>query len=299
MTPCLKISIVGGCQSDGLREATLALLPGSHVQSWHVGVSPIDPPDVILDKIAGSDLVLSQIQPEQGYDVLTAEMLTTKGYQAHFVPTFIFPGFHPDLIYIADEEGLVNAVHCAFHSRIAVAAFLLGLTPQKTLPLYNAVVFNELGFFSTFPAARAAVEQGLSEAGFQSDGLVDGWLRDIGPFMYMANHPHIRVLATLCQQLYARLGLIAHTTPVPSVKTDHLGNSFTWPVYPALAKRLGVPGSNDFQRPAWLVKRWESRKISLAAYLRDLFTFYATLPRHRVESDAVMDVRTKLASLLG
>lgn len=300
MTSRFKIAIVGGCQSEGLREATLALIPGVQIQSWHVGVNPADVPEVILEKIAGSDVVVTQMQPEHGYASLTVDGLKAQGFNAHFLPTFTFPGFHPDLSYIFRPDGVLGAVHCDFHSRIAVAGFLLGLTPQQTLPLYNSVVFDELGYFDVFPAARVAVEQGLMEAGFAPEGLIDGWLKEIGPFMYMANHPHIRVLATLAHQLYVRLGLVDAGKSVPAVKKDHLGESFTWPVYTAMAKRFGVQGSNDFQRPAWLVQGlFESRKIPLGTYLKDLFAFYPTVPREQLETETMVEARDKLAGLLG
>ncbi|EGF93592.1 hypothetical protein ABI_20330 [Asticcacaulis biprosthecium C19] len=255
---------------------------------------------MILEKIAGSDVVVTQMQPEHGVEALTVAGLEAHGFKASFLPTVTFPGFHPDLSYIFRPEGVLSAVHCDFHSRIAVAGFLLGLTAQQTLPLYNAVVFDELDYFAVFPAARVALEQGLAEAGFQPEGLVDGWLKDVGPFMYMANHPHVRVLATLCHQLYVRLGIIDATTPVPVIKKDHLGESFTWPVYPAMAKRFGITGSNDFQRPAWLAKGlWDSRKIPLGTYLKDIFAFYATVPREHLETEAMIQARDRLAALLG
>ncbi|ESQ88912.1 hypothetical protein ABAC460_14115 [Asticcacaulis sp. AC460] len=299
MTSHLKIAIVGGCQSEGLREATLALIPDAEIKSWHVSVNPPDPPEVILAKIADADVVVTQMQPEHGYASLTVDGLKAQGFNAHFLPTFTFPGFHPDLSYIFTAGGVLSAVHCDFHSRIAVAGFLLGLTPQQTLPLYNSVVFDELGYFDVFPAARVAVEQGLVEAGFQPQGLIDAWLKEIGPFMYMANHPHVRVLATLAHQLYVRLGLVDAAKPVPSVKKDHLGESFTWPVYTAMAKRFGVQGSNDFQRPAWLVQAlWETRKIPLGTYLKDLFEFYATVPREQLETEIMLVTRERLRGLL-
>jgi hypothetical protein len=300
MTSRLRLAIVGGCQSEGLREATLALIPGVDIQSWHVGVNPADSAEVIVEKIAGCDVVVTQMQPEHGYPSLTVDGLREAGFNAHFLPTFTFPGFHPDLSYIFTPGGVLSAVHCDFHSRIAVAGFLLGLTPQKTLPLYNPVVFDELRYFDVFAPARVAVEQGLVEAGFQPEGLIDAWLKDIGPFMYMANHPHVRVLATLAHQLYVRLGLVDASRPVPAVKKDHLGESFTWPVYPAMARRFGVQGSNDFLRPAWLAQGlFESRRIPLGTYLKDVFEFYATVPREQLETEIMVTTRKRLEGLLG
>src|SRR6185312_16199838 len=207
-----------------------------------------------------------------------------------FVPTIVFSGFHPDMTYIFGPDRLISAVHSDFHSKIAVACFLLGFSPRRTLAMYNAVVFAELGYFDVFEAARVAMEQSLLESGFNISGIFDGWLRDIGPFMYMVNHPNIALLAALCRDVYLRLGLIKAKTPLREITKDHLGESFTWPVYPPLAKRLAVDGSWTFQRPAWLVAKGE-RDLPLGQYLEDLFVFYGTLDRGNLEVPPIIEVR--------
>lgn len=292
----LKIGIVGGCQAEGVREATLALLPKAEVTCWHVGVNPPDPPDVILTKLKSADIVLSQISAGTGLEKLQISELKAQFKNVHFLPTVVFPGFYPDLTYLHGPDGLLSGVHSDFHSRIAVSAFLLGLTPGRTLALYNAAVFARLGYFDVFPAACAAIRDQLQASGFNPDSL-DIWLREIGPFMYLANHPHIRVLTTLCHDLYVRLGMIPAATPVPHVAKDHLSESFTWPIYQALAKRLGIDGSVDFQRPAWLVPQGQ-RRLPMRQYLDDVFAFYPTVDRRRLETVEIAQTRDSLALLL-
>ncbi|MDI7776360.1 WcbI family polysaccharide biosynthesis putative acetyltransferase [Asticcacaulis sp. EMRT-3] len=293
----LKIAIIGGCQSAGLREATLSLVPRCEVTCWHAGVHP-DSPEQIFGKLRAFDLIISQISPGHGLEILEMDSLRREFKSVHFMPTAVFAGFHPDMTYIMDHEGLLSAVHSDFHSRIAVAAYLLGLSPEKTLKLYNPLVFAELGYFEDFPAARLVFEQNLQDGGLNTDGLFDSCIRDVGAFMYMANHPHIQVLTRMCRDLYIRLGLIGKKTALPAVRKDHLAESFTWPVYPALAQRAGVTGSMNFQRPAWMTPQGEAREFPMQTYLRDLHGFYTTVPRHRLESGTVTPVRDKLAELI-
>lgn len=293
----LKIAIVGGCQAEGLRESTQALLPKAEVASWHAGVHPPDAPDILLQKLKAYDLVLSQITPGHGLELLEMDNLRRELKNVHFMPTIAFPGFHPDMTYILTSQGPLSAVHSDFHSRIAVASYLLGLTPERTLTLYNAAVFSALGYFDVFPAARIAMEETLRESGFVIDGLIDGWLGEIGPFMFMSNHPHVRLLTTLCRDMYVKLGLLKPKAPVPFVAKDHLSESFTWPVYPALARRLGIQGSLNFQRPKWLVPPGE-RDLPLGQYLKDLFAYYAGVERKVLEVGSVIKVRDTLAALL-
>lgn len=294
----LRVAVVGGCQAEGLAEATRHLIPGAIVSAWHAGVHPPDAPELIVQKLKGYDLVLTQIVSGHGLAELEIENLSKVHSNAHFMPTFVFPGFHPDQSYAFDENGLISAVHSDFHSKIAVAGFLLGLSPERTLRLYNSLIFAELGYFEAFDAARLAIEAHMREAGFDVEGLITEWLGSIGSFMYMTNHPNVHILAHLCRQVYIRLGLIPKTTALPRIGKDHLGESFTWPVYPALAARVGAIGSFDFQRPAWLVPPGESRVLPMRQYLKDLFAFYTTLPQERLERAPFTDTAERIAPLL-
>jgi len=293
----LSIAIIGGCQAEGLKVSTQALLPRANVSAWHVGVNPPDAPDVILKKLKGFDWVFTQITSGPGLETLQFENLQRELNRVHFIPTVVFSGFHPDVTYIFAPDRLISAVHSDFHSKLAVAGFLLGLSPRRTSELYNAVVFAELGYFDVFEASRIAMEDMLRESGFDISGMVEGWLREIGSFMYMINHPNVALLAALCRDTYVRVGLLPAGSQVPKIAKDHLAESFTWPLYPSLAKRLGLKGSWNFQRPAWLVAQG-ARDLPLGQYLEDLFAFYGTLDREHLEVSDVLEVRDKIASLV-
>jgi hypothetical protein len=294
----LKIAVIGGCQAEGLAEATRHLIPNAVVTAWHAGVNPPDSPEAIIEKIRDFDVVLTQVGPGHGMPELEINRLAGWHPNAHFMPTFVFSGFHPDLSYAFDATGLISAVHSDFHSKIAVAGFLLGLSSERTLRLYNSLIFAELGYFDAFSAARNAVESHLREAGFEIEGMIDGWLALEEPFMYMTNHPAVHVLAALSRQLYSRLGLIPSAAPLPEIKKDHLGESFTWPVYPAIAARIGMRGSFDFKRPAWLTSPDESRLLPMKQYLIDLFDFYASVPRERLLVSPFLETVAKIEPLL-
>lgn len=293
----ISIGIVGGCQCLGLREATLSLVPHARVSSWHAGVNP-ETPNEILASLKECDLVISQITPGHNLEMLEMSALRSELKQVHFMPTVVFPGFHPDMAYIFDNEGLLPAVHSDFHSKIAVAAYLLGFAPSRAAQLYNALVFSELGYFEDFDAARIVFEQKIEEGGLSSAGLIEHFLHTIGPFMYMANHPHIQVLAHICRELYVKIGLIDASNPLPVVAKDHLAESFTWPIYPALAKRVGIEGSMNFQKPAWLATDGQAREFSMQTYLADVFAFYSTIDRKRLESEPILAVRDTILPLL-
>jgi hypothetical protein len=293
----LKIAIIGGCQAEGLKISTEALLPNATVFSWHVGVSPGDSPELILEKLRTFDWVLTQITPGPGLETLQFDLLKRELKQVFFVPTVVFSGFHPDMAYIFSQGGVISAVHSDFHSKIAVAGFLLGLDEKRTQALYNAVVFAELGYFDAFHASRVAMEQTFSEAGLDISEAFDEWLRDIGAFMYMVNHPNVALLTILARQMYVQMGLLSAQSRVPKIEKDHLGESFCWPIYPPLAKRFGVKGSWNFQRPAWLVAPGQ-RDLSIEQYLQDLFTYYRTLDPEVLATEDIIDARNKIGALM-
>lgn len=292
------IAIIGGCQVVGLAEASRRFLPDAEVSTWHVGVHPADTPEELLEKLKDFDLVISQVA-DGNNKPLMMDSLKVNHPNAHFLPTFVFPGFHPDLTYLVHNGGIVVAPHTDFHSRIAVAAFLMGYDVKKTQTLYNAMICSELGYFEAFGAARAAAEINLKRHGYDADGLIDHWVATLGGFMYMSNHPHIVILTTLLRQLYIRLGLIAADTTLPAGVPDNLGESFCWPVYPALAKRAGVDGSMTFKKGIWLVKRGESRDMTFADYMGQCFELYADTDRAKLETPPIKETRAKLEALFG
>ena len=63
--------------------------------------------------------------------------------------------------------------------------------------------------------------------------------------MHIVNHPKIEVLAQLAQLGAKQAGLSGALAP-PEGVPDRLARCQTWPVYPELARRLGVPGSLTF-----------------------------------------------------
>jgi hypothetical protein len=93
--------------------------------------------------------------------------------------------------------------------------------------------------------------------------------------MYTDNHPHIRVLGTLAQQVLVRAGLPATASDEPVA--DNLAASVNWPIHQPLARRLRINGSEVFLRPRHEVASEDERAITLADFVSQSYAAYASL----------------------
>ena len=126
-----------------------------------------------------------------------------------------------------------------------IAGFLTGRNASETLGLFNPLVFGRLGYFDAF-----ALEVEAACSRFQSYQLdiapcFRRW-RDLGCFMHTPNHPMPSVLGDLMRLALDRTGLPFDPEICLDDLPDELARRSRVPVYPALAARLGVPGSLDF-----------------------------------------------------
>jgi hypothetical protein len=295
----LRIAIVGSCQVAGLAAAAHHFLPGAEVSAWHVGVNPQDSDEEILARIAGFDLVISQMPDTDEHVLLRTERLRQKGIPVLYLPVLVFSGFHPDITYIRSSDGpLVPGLMMDYHSLIVVAAFTLGLPEHRILTLFNQFVFTELGYFEVFDASKTALLQNFQGAGYELTPLFDEWLRREGRFMYTVNHPHIFALATLCRLALARAGLIDAMTPVPENIEDSLATHFNWPIYPALSRRIGLPGSTTFLHNVRAVDEGQSRELSLAEFIAASFRIYQSVGTESLRTGVVAKACERLGAFV-
>ena len=294
----MQVAIVGTCQVSGLGLATQVLMPDAEVACWHVGVHPRATPAEIAARLPEFDLVVSQIADGSADNPLGISRLRERLASVVFIPIVSFTGFHPDATYILRPDGLVPGSLSDLHSAIVISAFLMGLSERRTTDLFNSFVFAELGYFDAFSAARAALATHFAAAGYEICSLLDQWHAQIGQFMYTVNHPHIKVLAALCRLALAQAGYVDFAAPLPAQMPDPLAASFVWPVYPPLAKRIGIPGSTIFQQAARGLKDGQSREVSLGTYVALSFAHYATLDPARLQNQRITDSRRLLEALI-
>jgi hypothetical protein len=286
----LRVAIIGGCQAAGLSLTAQRLLPGALVKNWHVGVVPNDTDEELLAQLPEFDLVISQLPDWDWHVPLRITRLRELGLPVIYLPTLAFQGFHPDLTYLA------GAPH--YHSVIVASAFTLGLPERRVPELFNAFIFAELGYFDVFDAAKAALIAEFGREGFNLEPLFDLWMRQVGQFMYTINHPHILALSALCHLALARAGYIDPATPLPDDIYDYLATHFVWPVYPALGKRIGVPGSTTFLRYTRDLLEGQKRELPLIEYVAEQFHAYRGLEKDALRTGPVADACERISTLL-
>jgi hypothetical protein len=294
----LRVAIIGGCQVVGLAATARRVLPEAEVVAWHVGVYPKDSDEELLALLAGFDTVISQLSDWDEHVPLRITRLREQGLPVVYLPVMVFPGFHPDITYVTGPGGLVHGPMVDYHSVIVAAGYTLGLSENRVAGLFNALIFAELGYFDVFEAAKAALFANFKREGIDLDTLFDLWMRQAGQFMYTVNHPHILVLATLCRDALARAGHLNPVDCLPNDIDDNLAEHFCWPAYPALARRIGVPGSNTFLRGLHGLAPGQTRELSLTEYISVCFRAYENLGREALVVRNIATASERLGALV-
>jgi hypothetical protein len=282
----------------GLAASAKRLLPDAEVKSWHVGVHPNDSDEDLLAQLKSFDTVVSQLSDWDQHVPLRITRLRDEGLPVVYLPVLAFPGFHPDTTYIFGTEGLVAGAMSDYHSIIAATAYTLGLPEHRVPGLFNPYIFSELGYFDVFDAAKKALLASFLAEGLDIGALFDLWLNQVGQFMYTINHPHITTLAGLCRLALARAGHLDPRTDLPDDIDDNLAGHFVWPTYPALAKHIGLAGSNTFLRATHGLVAGQTREVSLKEYISACFQLYDSLPKGTLRAGSVETACERLATVI-
>ena len=160
-------------------------------------------------------------------------------------PKILFSAFHPDFDFVRDRTGTRFDGPCGHHSALVFYAWQHGLTATDAAALFTPEVFDHLGYFDYWPAAVAFLAEEGRAAAVALDAYIAGWTAR-GVWMHSFNHPRLHVLADVARALLTREGLeIVADAAAP--ENDTLARQTVFPVYPAIARRLGVPGGYRFQ----------------------------------------------------
>jgi hypothetical protein len=289
-----KIAFIGGCQVVSLAAAARVLMPRAEVQAWHVGVFPVITKEALAELLSGYESVFSQLPDNDSQGPLASSRLRQRGINTLFIPTVAFPGFHPDSTYVFRQDGsVVPAALSDYHSKLVAACYLLDIPCERVPQLFNSLVFHELGYLQGFAAAKSAFLDRWSQVGFDLGAPFERWM-NTGSFMYTLNHPHIRVLAEISRLELLAAGHISEESVLTDLPDDPLANGFIIPVYPPLAKRLGVSGSNEFLRSAHGLPPGESRVISLNDYVAANYRYYETIDRDLLSAPTIVAAKARL-----
>lgn len=264
----MKITVIGNCQAFSFADYARHVLPA-------VEATLLDPfllnddahIDYCVTALETADHVFAQPMGMGRQPAVRAAVEAAAAKTVEW-PGFGFDGFQPDQFYLYDaDRKFVRTPMGDYNSLLVAAAFAGGRSPAQTERLFNSLSYARLGYFEAFGKARAAARKWLERYGIDFDTVLDRWLAE-GSFMLTINHPRMIVVAEIARRAMAQAGLAIEDDG--SLPVDPLAR-LIWPVYPEIARRIGVPGSLDF------VSDWgvpEPRILTLQDVVEGSFAVY-------------------------
>lgn len=292
------ISVFGNCQANGIADCLAAMLPSARILPGFAR----DIREGLIDfekTLSQSDVVVT-LTSMRARVTSTLKDLNRTHVPVIVLPTIYYTGFHPDFIHVAAAGRGVKSPVGSGNSAIALAGWLDGLSVEQTVSLFRREIFEHLGYLEY---DRQAESNLLSEAkglGFDLDDEMRRW-RSTGCFVYAPNHPKINVLASLARATLGLLDVKPTVQHVEQLIPDLFAANVSWPVYPELAAKLGVPGEYVF-KPASGSRKVAAplRTLDLEAFVRGSFESYAEIERDQIEVARFEDRRYhNIGQLLG
>jgi hypothetical protein len=312
----LQVLLVGNCQVGSLGQLMQAMtgdVLARSIEATQGWVFRVEQGEEDLEPLlADADLVFLQLLGS--LDTFIRQRHPAHAHKLRWMPPINYSAFHPDCVYIRRSSGgHLQGPLGDYHSSIAFWAWQQGWTPAEALHLYNADIYELLGFFDfEQTSSKVLLEMGM-QAQLPLHRLLDVW-NTSGPWMHTTNHPKIRVLADVAAELLTREG-IQPMRELASMVPDHMTNLPVWPVYPSIAERLGAAGN-------YLFKVDQSRTsplqphlaLSLEDFVSESFKCYserpaelqcerlqqsayqqlAKLPRRRAQTISLRDFASKI-----
>lgn len=283
-----NILVMSNCQTGGLHAALAAMLPADHITSlaW-LGAEPHG----LRAELAEVDVWVCSIPREQAEDIAAAAGVAP---QIIVVPTVWFPAFHPDQTPILRRGGgeLEGAVG-PYHSKICVWGWTHGFDAEAVLASFRPDVFAGLGYFDAWAPATAEL-RGIFEP---TDVDFASWFLPLGrrgAFMLTNNHPRIDALVQLARLVAEQLGAAPELVRYgwEQVLPDGLlASSVVWPLYPAVADALDLPG-------AYVWRLASGELIDLPTFVSRSLASYSAIHPAEVDIDH-LEADPRFAAVLG
>lgn len=246
--PSKKISIFTNCQGSNLGRCIQALTGTRPPSFAFVPVENIREPERGLDTVrkalAENDVVLMQPLYADAISPLLPEL----SQKLLLFPSISFPAFQPDQCYVRIKGTFseVSGPLGPYHSSIAYYAWRAGMSAQQAADLFCDGVYQQLRFYDYWDSATQAMLEEGERCGMPLEGLLKQW-RTRGCFMHSPNHPKLFVVADIARQVMQQLDITALPIDPLEVVWDNLADTSIWPVYPEIARRIGIEGSYVFK----------------------------------------------------
>ncbi len=287
--PPLKITVLGNCQAFGMAQCLRALSPEADVSGfiWNEIRSDAHA-EQIARGLEGQDLVISQFTGKSYHGALRTERLRERLGRLALFPNIHFTGFHPDLIWMPKAVRAQDRRHRfgTWHSALILAAFVRGVPETIAADLFNAYIYGALGYFDEYAKAEQHHLDAARALDIDLEPQLASWRRE-GVFVHVPNHPVIGVFWSMAQLACEQLGLTV--TTAAAMPEDRLRHHNRWPVYPEIAKRLGVQGSLRFE-PLGA----GTQAVDLQDLVRELYQVYARAEPESLCAPRVLEIADAL-----
>lgn len=288
-----KVVVVGNCQAAPFAHCLRMLNPSLDVQvATLVQCRETGGQRRALANLHAADVIFRQPGVERVFRRVGVECPSTTFTNLVSYPRVTFHAFHPDFFLLRDQDGKFVRSACSnYHSFIAISAFANGLPEERTLRLFNSFMYARLGYLVKFAPWKNVLLSRAREIGYELGDAFDGWLRE-GAFMHTSHHPTIRVLASVAVQAMAKANL--QQTREPTDLPDPLARAAGLPVYPEIARTLGVEPIPNFRIP--LRNKSKAHNLSLDGFVRQSYVMYGALKPEVFEAKEIKAARAIIAT---
>lgn len=278
-----RIVVSGNCHVGAIATALGAMLPDDHVEP--IACYPEDP---ATEAATGERLRHADAWVTLNDRSIHARILGGGEPPGEVVtlPNMRFFGYHPDIVHVGFRDGgvLVTGAVGPYNSALVLGGWRLGLDEEQIVASFVPEVCDALGYTTFWPAAVAELERRVDRSDL-------GWgevylpLAQGEPFMLTDNHPRLNALIHLSRLAAGRLGADPDHVAFPwdQVLPDGLlATSEVWPVYPSVARQLGLRGGHV----------WRSAThglLDLATFVRLSLETYRSVDPEALVAPAVLD----------
>jgi len=235
----MKVLVVGGCATRSYVEFFKKCFPEWETRSAllvQVNEWVEEENEAFLDYVQSADIFIGLTNREPMNSLIPDGKLNV------FLPSFDFFGYHPDSIFLI---GIPSPLELGvIHSRIAVSAYLAGLSEDDALTLFNREHFEKLGYFEAFGKHKKMLFEKFDKFDIDLRERFESWSEN-GNFLYTVNHPHTTV--------FFDIACVAMRNHFPDLLTgkvveearesveDYMGDGLVWGMYPEIAEYLDIP----------------------------------------------------------
>lgn len=279
----MKIAVVGNCQVRTIGAGLRRLIPNADISIAWTGAKSDDDRLAVQEGIETFDVIVTHW--------LVTGPLSTPDIKKRFsgqlvtIPPITFNGTQPDNLIIPSIVGQMGMNHSA----ICIASWLLGLSPRRCVKLFNSFIYASLGYFDRFQLEKDRLLSHARKWGIDFGEHFDTWSQ---PFMFDIIHPRMEPLVSITELISQKItNRKGPRDWVNDVNID-FGHKvwYVYPIYPDIAKRLGVPPEDI----VFSHTRSDSRPISLREFVESSYNLY-----YRSDRDILLRAAKPYADIIG